>query len=193
MIKVIAFDYTGVIAAFGPIKKWIENNLSEDDPKRILYKKSAYDWDIGKLTLDEMYYALSEITGTPADRMWSDFFDKQILNEDVIELINNLKKNYQVYLFSNHHGELLRKLLEKHKITDLFDNIVVSSDHKMKKPSKEFYEVLLEITGVGKNEIIFIDDSKANIEGSNNFGIKSILFTNSKDLKTHLKKEGITL
>src|SRR3989304_6626322 len=193
MIKVIAFDYTGVVAAYGPIKKWIDANIDKNDKRYLLYKNGAEKWDIGEMTLDEMYLVLSEITGVPAEKLWGEFFEKQILNAEVVETIKNLKKKYKVLLFSNHHGELLRKLLVKHNITHLFDNVIVSSEHRKKKPNTEFFDVLVEISGVSKNEILFIDDSKENIVGGQRFGIKSLLFTNPNDLITHLRKEGITL
>lgn len=186
MIKAIAFDYTGVISAYGPIKKWMDHNLAKEDERYVLYEASTHKWDMGEMTLDEMYEALSKVTGTPQDKLWSTFFEKQILNKELTDYIEKLKRNYKVYLFSNHHSGLLKKLLELHSISDLFVQIIVSSDHKLKKPDPAFFKVLLKVTGVEKDEIVFIDDLQENVDAGNNFGIKSILFKTVKKLKTDL-------
>ncbi len=188
MIKVIAFDYNGVIAPFGAIKKWMDENLTEDDKRYILYKESTSKWDLGEISLDETYTVLSEVTGVPSEKLWETFFATQVLNHDVVELIKNLRKNYKVYLFSNHQADLLRKLIEMHGIGNLFDDIIASSDHKLIKPDPSFYQLLLEVTGHPKDEILFIDDLQENVDGGNKFGIKSILFTDTKELENHLKQ-----
>jgi HAD superfamily hydrolase (TIGR01549 family) len=186
MIKAIAFDYTGVISAYGPIKKWMDNNLSKDDERYVLYEASTHKWDMGDMTLDEMYKALSKVTGTPPEKLWTTFFEKQILNKELTDFIKELKKDYKVYLFSNHHAGLLKKLLELHGISDLFEQIIVSSDHKLKKPDPEFFKVLLEIAEVEKDEIVFIDDLLENVDAGNKFGIKSILYKTVEQLKVDL-------
>ncbi len=192
MIKVIAFDYNGVISAFGPIKKWMDTNISKDEEKYLIYKKSAPKWDRGEIELREMYEILSTITGVKAEKIWSEYFEKQILNEGMIELVNKLKLNYKIFLFSNHQGELLQKLLKKHGIKNLFDEIIVSSDHMLIKPNPIFFEVLVKTAGVNKDEILFIDDSIENVEGGINFGIKSILYKNTKNLEDDLEKMGLS-
>lgn len=191
MIKVIAFDYRGVVSAFGPIKRWLDENLSEEDERYILYNLGATKWDKGEMNLDQMYDALSKITGVPAEKMWETFFEKQLLNDDVVNLIRELKNNYKIYLFSNHQGELLRKLLQMHGITELFDDIIVSSEHKLIKPSNEFFNILLKVARVKRDEIIFIDDSAKNVEAAREFGIKSILFKDTEGLKKSLKSFAI--
>lgn len=192
MIKVIAFDYNGVISAFGPIKKWMDSNVPNDEEKKLLYRKSALLWDHGEMTLNQMYDILSKITGIKAESIWSEYFEKQILNTGMIELISKLKRNYKIFLFSNHQGELLHKLIDKHGIRNLFDEIIISSDHMLIKPNPSFFEVLVKKANVNKDEILFIDDGIKNVQGGTNFGIKSILYNNTKNLEDDLLKMGLS-
>lgn len=191
MIKVIAFDYAGVIIP-GPMSQWVKNNLSKEDENWKLYKESAHKWDRGEMTLDEVYKVLSKITGIPADQIWEKFYLKADLNRDVIKIIKKLKRNYKIFLFSNFISELIRKLLSNHNITDCFDEIIISSEHKMKKPDVEFFNLLLRISNVKKNEILLIDDRKDNIDAAKAFGITTILFTNTKNLEDDLGKMGLS-
>lgn len=190
MIKVIAFDYAGVIIP-GPMTQWVKNNLQENDEKWKIYNESARKWDLGQMSLDEVYKILSDITGIPADQIWDNFYLKADLNKDVVEIIKRLKRNYKVFLFSNFISELIRKLLDNHNITDYFDEIIISSEYKMKKPDPKFFELLLRTTGVKKNEILFVDDRKDNIEAAREFGIKAINFVDAKKLVKDLRENGI--
>lgn len=192
MIRTIAFDYTGVISQ-GPIMNWIKENLTPDDKRYELIKQSSHKWDIGEIGLGEAYLKISEVTGVAVDRIWETFFENTKLESEILGIIKKLKKNYKIILFSNHMGELLRKLLTKHEITDLFDDIIISSEHKMKKPSVEFFNALVSIAGNNKEEVILIDDTKENIDASNQFGIKAILYTDSKKLIDDLCQLNISL
>ncbi|MBI3984594.1 MAG: HAD family phosphatase [Candidatus Levybacteria bacterium] len=186
MIKVIAFDYAGVVIP-GPMTQWVRNNLHETDQMWKKYVENSNRWDKGELSLERVYEILSEITGIPKEQIWEKFYSKAELNEDVVEIIKKLKRNYKVFLFSNFVSELLRKLLESHKITDIFDEIIISSEYKMRKPDPRFYELLLKTAGVKAEEILFIDDRQENIEAAKVFGINTVLFKDVKTLKDNLK------
>jgi epoxide hydrolase-like predicted phosphatase len=190
MIKVIAFDYAGVIAP-GPMTDWAKKNLSRDSKDFKTYIENAHKWDLGEMSLEEVYKVISEITGMPKDLIWEEFYEKSIFNDSVVTIIKKLKSNYKVILFSNFIGELLRKLLSKYKIHDLFDEIIISSEHKLKKPHPDFFNILLQKSGVPKNEILFIDDRLENIEGAKKFGILAIHFKGSEKLIEDLKNLGI--
>lgn len=190
MIKAIVFDYTGVIS-HGPIGDWVRKNLTSEDKRYILFNESSHKWDMGEITLEEIYLRISSITGVKVELIWDKFFENTILKNDVINIIKRLKKKYKIVLFSNHAGELLRRLLIKHKITELFDEILISSEHKMKKPSPEFFNLLLNITKVKKDEMVFVDDNKLNVEATNKFGILCFIFQSSQKLIRDLKSLGV--
>jgi len=192
MTKVIVFDYGGVITPLGPVRLWINKNLNSNDEKILLFKEKTHKWDLGELGLKEVYETLSYVTGVAPDLIWSTFFEKSLLNNEIVDLIKKLKRHYKIILFSNHCGELLRRLLEKHQIRDLFDEVIISSEHKMRKPDTKFFELLVKKSGVNKDEIIFIDDHEKNIEAANAFGIKACQFTDYEQLIKDLKAEGVS-
>nr|MBI5455781.1 HAD family phosphatase [Candidatus Levybacteria bacterium] len=186
MIKVIAFDYADVISP-SSVSKWVRENLTPKDNKYHHYKKYSHKWDIGEMTLNEIYDALSHVTGIPDHLIWDNFYKNLDVDREVIEIIIQLKKNYKVFLFSNYVGELLRKLLEKQKITNLFDEIIISSEHKLKKPDPEFFKILTNKANVKNDEILFIDDRLENVEGAKNLGINALQFIDSQKLLEDLK------
>lgn len=190
MIKVIAFDYAGVITP-GPLTQWTNDNLKETDEIFKVYKKKSRKWDLGGIKTEEIFKILSYITKVPVDLVWEKIYLKPKPNKNIINLIIKLKRNYKIFLFSNFVGEFLRNLLEKDGITDIFDEIIISSEHKMQKPDPMFFELLVKKSGVKKDEIIFTDDSLKNVEAANRYGIKSFVFTNTKNLIEDLKNESV--
>ncbi len=190
MIKTIVFDYTGVISA-GPIMSWMRDKLTPDDPRYQLIKESSHLWDLGQIGLWETYHRIETATGVKSEQIWDVFFDKTQVDCEMITLIQQLKKKYQIVLFSNHLSELLRKLLHKHQLNELFDEIIISSEHKMKKPAVEFFNLLLSTCGHKPHELIFIDDTKDNVLAGQKMGIDSIQFTSLPELHRELEKRSL--
>lgn len=72
-----------------------------------------------------------------------------------------------------------------------FDGIIVSGDEKMLKPEPEIYNLLLARYGLSAGDCIFIDDSKANVEGARAVGMHAIHFVEPMDLAAELRTFGI--
>ena len=189
---VIAFDYTGVIMP-GPIVEWVKRNISPDDNSYLFMVESADKWDRGEITLDEAYQRMSLITGVAPEAIWQTFFESSLLDTEVVAIIKKLKEHYRIALFSNHIGELLRKVLAMHQITNLFDEILVSSEHKMKKPDPQFFAMLLSVMHVEKDEVVLVDDTQTNIQAACHYGIKALLYKNPTQLLKDFKRLGITV
>lgn len=192
MIKVIAFDYAGVVSP-GPMSEWLKTHLDVNGKYFRYYKQGAHKWDIGGMRTEQIYKILSSITRIPQELIWDQFYGKSGLHEDVIKLIKVLKKDYKIILFSNFYAPILRKILNKYKATDLFDEIIISSEHRIKKPSREFFELLVQKSKAMKEEILFIDDTRQHVEAANNFGVKAILYKNPEDLINELRRLKIAL
>ena len=190
MIKVIVFDFSEVIAE-GPMSRWVKDNYIIKSDKFDEYKKGAHLWDSGKVGLYEIYQRLGAITEIAPNLIWDKFYKKAKLNKEVVEVIKKLKVKYKIVLFSNFYGEILRRLLDHYGITALFDEIIISSEHKMRKPDPKFFEILVQAAKVKENEIFFTDDKQKHVDAANGLGIKAYQFTNAQKLIKDLQKEGI--
>ena len=54
--------------------------------------------------------------------------------------------------------------------------ILISWDCGYEKPSKEFYELLIQKIWHNADEILFIDDQKENIQNAEKYGLKTIYY-----------------
>ncbi len=67
-------------------------------------------------------------------------------------------------------------------LMDIFDGRIISSDIGIRKPSVEFFEYMLKVLGYPPEEVLFVDDTDANIESSMKLGIISIKYEGSESI-----------
>jgi epoxide hydrolase-like predicted phosphatase len=193
MVKAIVFDYFGVIVEDSVVSKWIKKNFSDPESRIKAVVESSIKWDLGETGYSEFNKILSRYTGIPANQIFSTFFENIKMHQGTIELIKLLKNNYKIILLSNAPKENLQKMLKNQNIENLFNEIVISAEHKIMKPDPKIYELMLSIGGINASEAIFIDDRQVNVDAAANLGIKSFLFTDATTLKNDLTSMGIKL
>ncbi len=192
MIKTIVFDFAGVIAP-GIIMSWLKRNLTRDDPRYKKFHEASNKWDLGQVTIEEFYALLSDITDIPTGSIQKELYENSTYHIEVIDIVKRLKKNYKIILFSNNFAHNVYQLLDRHDIKGLFDEIIISSEHNMKKPDSRFYQMMLSIANAKKNEVIFIDDTQENVDAGTMLGIQSFLYKDHDQLIRDLTSQGIVL
>ncbi len=98
------------------------------------------------------------------------------LFDNTIEILKSLKKkNKKIYLLSNAQSCFTNIEFERLGLKKYFDGIFYSSDYKVSKPDKRYFELLFNKFKLKKEESIYIgNDLKSDVKGANNFGIDCI-------------------
>ncbi|OGB84491.1 hypothetical protein A3F66_00340 [candidate division TM6 bacterium RIFCSPHIGHO2_12_FULL_32_22] len=185
--KIILFDLHGVLIEFSfleLIKSFLKYNKKLDlvicflDP-RIIYK-TIYLIFTEKVVEKS---ALVLIEKFPKLNKHYDFIlngiNKQKIKKNSLKVLENLKKNNLLYIFSN-IGEKSIKILEN-RYPELFSNFVdifytKSSENYLCKPNKTYFENVIKKLPQNK-EIFLIDDKKENLIVAKNFGFRTIRFS----------------
>jgi len=94
---------------------------------------------------------------------------------------------YQVYALTNWSAETFPIAQARFDFLSWFEGIVVSGDEKCIKPNPKIYKVLFDRYGLLPEECLFIDDNKANVQGSVNMGMPAILFESPEQLRLELE------
>lgn len=198
-IKTIIFDLSEVIiSGYYGIEKIIERKTGIL-PQEFLKRKSEtielfFDLMRGKLTEDEYFNEL--LTGTN----WKISVDdiKEMARENLripvkgtLEIIKKLKDKYKLVLLSDYTKEWKDYIIYNNKDLNIFDKKYFSCDLGKLKTDEGTFNIVLKDLGVNPNEVIFIDDSKENIEIAKTSGLNVILFKDAKDLEANLKKLNI--
>lgn len=105
------------------------------------------------------------------------------------DLLTQLKqKGYKLYGLSNWCSKVYLTMKQYDQIFGLLDGFVISSDERLIKPNPAIYQRLFEKYNLKPEECVFADDKIENIAGSENVGMKAILFKNAKQYEEELMK-----
>jgi 2-haloacid dehalogenase len=111
---------------------------------------------------------------------------------ETIEIAQQLKQaGWQLYLLSNFSSEKFELIRHQYDFLNLFDDMVISGEHKTVKPEPEIFNITLNRIGRKADECVFIDDSLANIETARHLGFYTIHYQSPTQLRADLKKLAI--
>ncbi len=198
MIKVIIFDYGGVIAGkksevsglHGLCEKF--SKLLNIPGKNILaaYHKYWDEWKLGNLNIQEVYKNFLRDLKIRYDtkKLIDITLNFTSLDEKVYSLALELKKNYKLVCLTNHTKEWFENEIKRFKLNILFDKIYASYELKLAKPDPAIYKLLLDDLKAKPEECLFIDDLKRNTDAARGLGINIIHYKSYSQLKKELIK-----
>ena len=179
-VKVIWIDFFGVICSeVAPF--WFEKYFTKEE-SFLLKEKYFKPVDIGDISNLELMTHLSTLVKKPTEEINEEFNSYVKINNKVVFYLEKMKKSHKIILCSNASSDFLRRIIKNNNLEHLFDKVIISSEIKCRKPDKQFFDKCFAVSECIKEEIIFIDDNKVNIESAENFGVQTILFTKSEDL-----------
>lgn len=111
-----------------------------------------------------------------------------------VELLLRLKQKYEIFLLSNtnaiHTAEVVKRIARWHPIShyhELFHKAYLSHEIGLIKPDKKIYEYIIQDCSLKKENSIFFDDNKDNVESANQAGLTAIQVTREKSITDLLK------
>lgn len=200
LIDTIIFDLGAVLIDWNPRHLYRKIFSSEEEMETFLRDVCTSDWnevqDEGR-SLEEGTNLL--IKSFPQHETnirayygrWEEMLGGEI--EGTKNILQQLKESgqYKLYALTNWSNETFPIAWALYPSLHWFDGIVVSGKEKMRKPDHAFYQLLLNRYQVPAVQALFIDDNIRNVIAAREFGIDSILFENSHQLKNELEKRSI--
>ncbi|MDO9547051.1 MAG: HAD family phosphatase [Pelolinea sp.] len=119
---------------------------------------------------------------------------KKVIDEDsfidevLLARIKELHKDYQIGLLSNYSNDLRPKLEHEWKISDVFDEIVISCEVGVIKPDAAIFNLILDRLGVSAGEAVFVDDRMRNIEGAKKVGMRTVFYVSREQAMEELER-----
>lgn len=119
---------------------------------------------------------------------WLEMFDGYI--EGVPALIHRLEaEGLPLFALTNMPSSTWEEMKTHFSHLQRFRDIIISGDEKCVKPDPKIYQIALTRMGSPAPEtVLFIDDSRANIEAADTLGFQTHLFTSAQSLETDLMK-----
>ena len=201
-IKALIFDMGGVLVDLDieDCKRAFKEDLGYyriDDIIDPCHQKGIYgDLEEGTLSADE-YRRLVLSESRPGARpeevdkaMWHILVG---IAPDKVELLKELSESYDLYMLSNNNSICLPR--SKRIFADAgiplettFKKCFMSFEMKALKPSESFYKAVIDQIGLPAQQMLFIDDSMTNVEGSVSAGLPAVYYKPGTDLRAVLEE-----
>src|ERR1051326_7530512 len=194
----VVFGRGGVVGAWNPDD--IVARAFPDPNDRALVKREIFghpDWlalDRGSASVEDLIVRAARRTGLP-ELVVRSFIESvpssMIADREVVDLIRRVKSaGSSLYCLSNMPTSSMEHLERTYEFWHLFTGMVVSSRVGVCKPEPEIYAHLLETHDLRAADTVFIDDTLANLDAAERFGIRTIHFTGIRQCERELRRLG---
>ena len=201
-IDTIIFDLGGVLIDWNPRYVYRKIFKTEQEIEWFLENVTTPDWNENQDAGYPLHKATEELVAKHPEwepeikayyGRWLEMLGGQI--HETVEILQQLKHTgkYRLYALTNWSAETFPHALERFEFFKLFEGVVVSGEEKMRKPSAEFYKIILDRYRLDPSTTVFIDDSLRNVKGAEATGITGIHFHNPSQLKEELGRLGIEI
>lgn len=189
-VKALIFDYFGVISADG--YELIKHKGLLGPEPGAKYDQLSDRVNMGQISWPDFLQALAQESGKSLEQV-SAMYSAHKLDVKLLHKIANLKNRYKTALLTNANSEYIRPILLGAGLNPLFDEIIISSEVGVVKPSAEIYTIAVEKLGVQPSEAVMIDDLTRNVNGAIHAGLQAIEYKNLQQLQADLSKIDIEL
>ncbi len=197
MIKVIAFDFGGVLYTWDKAK--LLHDLSQElkvapTSVEIAWNDYIFPFEIGKEKEKDFWKDFLNFLDLKysTKKLHQIVFNQFKPMKRNIALLKKLKKHYPIALLSD-HTDWIEELEKKLHFKKLFDFLIVSKDVGIKKPDKKIFNLLIKKAKVKPKEILFIDNRIEFTKPVKKSGIHFIFYNSYQNLIRDLKKLKIKL
>lgn len=155
---------------------WNEFDRGDWEQDKIMAEFIKNDPEIEK----ELHIAYDNIEGMVTPRAYA------------IPWIKELKaKGYGVYYLSNFSYKAYVECADALDFLPYTDGGILSYQHKVIKPGREIYDLLLSRYGLKAEECVFLDDTLKNVEAAREYGFYGICFQTKEQAEEELRKLGV--
>ena len=116
------------------------------------------------------------------------FWGGDRLDTELVDFIRSLRANYRTGLLSNAWSDLRQVIHDRLKISDAFDEMIISAEVRLAKPDARIFQYAIDKLNVAPNEAIFVDDFPANIESARAFGLNAVRFVTAEQARGEVER-----
>ena len=196
MIKALIFDMGGVLVDLDieDCKKVFKEKLGYYDIDNIIdacHQKGIYG-DLEEGTLSAEDFRAIVMAGSRPGASVEDIDEAMShilvgIDPAKVQLLKELSEKYDLYMLSNNNPICLpfsSRMFDEAGIPlkDIFIKCFFSFEMKALKPSRKFYEAVVREIGLPAEQMLFIDDSQRNVDGSLEAGLPAVYYEPGTDL-----------
>lgn len=194
MIKYLLFDLGHVLVPVNSIPHLREMMPDRSDTE-ILRKwsslKGVNQYESGQINSDEFFRIIPEELGisiSPSELR--NMFETWVLEEyeGATEFLGSLKETFRIGCLSNTNPVNMEMLKKSCSLMDEFDDVFLSHEIGFMKPGREIYEYVMDRIDYSCKEILFLDDSRDNVDTARSLGFNVSQVSGLDEVKETVKK-----
>lgn len=183
-VKALILDYGGVISKpqNPQFKEYIQKILRPDEQDFLdVYHDKRGNYDNGQLTGEEYWLEILGHFGLELDKSEiAQIIQEEVkswtqINEPMMQFIKESRvRLHKLAIISNMTRDTLVYMNKHFQWLELFDELTYSCEIGINKPDARIYEACLNQLENSPQECLFVDDSKVNVLGAQETGMKGI-------------------
>jgi HAD superfamily hydrolase (TIGR01509 family) len=174
-VEAVIFDCFGVVVT--DALSALCSEVADRDPGAVTeFKSVVRAANKGIITPEESRQRVAELAGITVDEYRSRIDAAEATDWRLLDYIKRLRANYKTAMLSNITASGLARRFPDDKLSDYFDEIVISSEIGFVKPEPETYLITAQRLGVAVSACIFLDDRETYCEGAREAGMQAILY-----------------
>ena len=198
-LEAVLFDVGNVIVRWDPRTLYSQVFNDPEDLDRFLAGVCTMDWhgehDRGATMVEN---ARALIAAHPHheqaildwDRRWDEMFSGVI--PETVAVIEDLHaRGVPLYALTNMPAEKAEGVFAMSPAFQLFQDIVISAVERVIKPDPRAFAIACDRAGRRPEQMVFVDDSAANVAAAQDFGLDAILFDDPAALRPQLQARGL--
>ena len=129
--------------------------------------------------------ALYQKVGSKDDFVFGEYF---VINQSLFDYYKSLKSNFEIAMYTS--GTLQNAKDIKDKVSETFSKVYSASELGISKKDPNSYILIADKLKKETSEILFIDDTLANVEAAQRAGVNAVRFQSNevlfKEMKSYL-------
>jgi putative hydrolase of the HAD superfamily len=198
-VKGLLIDWGGVLTSdvFASFDDWCAQQgrpdgsvaaVFRDDPGRAL----LYDLECGRIDIAQFEYALAVVLDTEPTGLAKALFSGSAHDQRMAQAVADLHAaGVRTGLLSNSWD---MEYYDRSRWADMFDVVVLSAEHGVRKPDPAIYLKAIEAMGLPAGEMVFIDDIGGNLKPARELGLHTYRHVSVAQTVTFLAEQfGVVL
>lgn len=199
MIRAIIFDVGGVlIRTEDPApRRALERHLGlapGQSEELVFGEPMGMRAQRGEISAAELWLWVQqemELDDDGISAFFEQFFAGDRLDVDLVDMVRNLRPDYQTAIISNAMDNLIQVITHLYPMRDAFDLVVGSAYEGIMKPDPRIYQRTLARLQCAPHQAVFIDDMLHNVDAARSLGMAAIHFQPGLDVALALAELGI--
>ncbi len=168
--------------------------FSDGDIRKGIYKIET-DYTLGRISKEEFFEEATKISDV--DLSLAEFesiaTSKVELIDGILEVLEELKKQYSLFLFSQYSPELLNGIFSRLNLGDTFleKNILFACETGLPDLKACLFEKIISDQWITPGRSIWVDSDPHRTSASIRAGIDTIIFLDSKRLRREIALRGL--